>query len=182
MSLTLADIYPAYSAPAGWGDKGTAHDYLPTYQREITRTTGVTLLEIGVYAGHSIAMWDAYLADSTVYGLDVDMTHLEYESPNVLHCDGTKADDVAATLPGVTYDYVVDDGSHTVADQLASLAVFLPLMNAGGRYFIEDITGDAALAVLLEYVTAAGYTDVDVYDGRGPDRQPDEILLTIRIP
>jgi len=27
--VTLADIYPDYSTPSGWGDKGTAHDYLP---------------------------------------------------------------------------------------------------------------------------------------------------------
>jgi len=182
MALTLADIYPAHSAPAGWGDKGTAHDYLPIYQREITRTTGVTLLEIGVYAGHSIAMWREYLTDSTVIGLDIDLSHLEYGGLDIHQCDGTNGADVEATLPGLTYDYVIDDGSHTIADQLASLAVFLPLMNPDGRYFIEDITGDAALSAICQYLGDHGYDDIDIYDGRGPGRQSDEILLTVRIP
>lgn len=178
---TLAEVYQDYSAPAGWGDKGTAHDYLPIYEREMNRTHGVTLLEIGVYAGHSIAMWDEYLTDSTVIGIDIDLSHLEMAHDLVRHCDGTNADDVAALLPGVTYDYVIDDGSHTVWDQLASLNVFLPLMNPDGRYFIEDITGDQALGALASHLDALGYT-FDVYDGRGPGRQPDEIMLTVRIP
>lgn len=183
MAVLLADIYPAYSAPAGWGDKGTAHDYLPTYEREITRTTGVTLLEIGIYAGHSIAMWEDYLTDSTVYGIDIDLSHLEYDGlTHALHCDGTNGADVANVLPGVTYDYVIDDGSHTVRDQLASMDVFLPLMNPDGRYFIEDITGDAALSAICQYLGEHGYDDIDIYDGRGPGRQPDEIMVTVRIP
>lgn len=179
--MTLTDIYPAYSAPAGWGDKGTAHDYLPTYEREMTRTHGVTLLEIGVYAGHSIAMWDAWLTDSTVIGLDIDLSRVAFTGLDVRLCDATDPAAVAATLPGMTFDYVIDDGSHTLADQLLSLSVFLPLMNPGGRYFIEDIVGDGALQAITANLDALGY-EYDIYDGRGPDRQPDEIMVTVRVP
>jgi hypothetical protein len=178
---TLAEVYQDYSAPAGWGDKGTAHDYLPVYEREITKRNGVTLLEIGVYAGHSIAMWDAYLTDSTVIGIDIDLSHLEMAHHLVRHCDGTNPQAVAEQLPDVTFDYVIDDGSHTLQDQLLSLGVFLPLMNPDGRYFIEDIVGDEALAAITANLDALGY-DYDVYDGRGPGRQPDEIMVTVRIP
>jgi hypothetical protein len=178
---TLAEVYQDYSAPAGWGDKGTAHDYLPTYEREMTRTHGVTLLEIGVYAGHSIAMWDEYLTGSRIIGIDVDLSHLQMGHDLVLQCDGTNPEAVADVLPGVTYDYVIDDGSHTLQDQLLSMAVFLPLMNPDGRYFIEDIVGDEALAAITANLDALGYT-FDVYDGRGPGRQPDEIMVTVRIP
>lgn len=178
---TLAEVYADYSAPAGWGDKGTAHDYLPVYEREMTRTHGVTLLEIGVYAGHSIAMWDTWLTDSTVIGIDIDLSHLQMAHDLVHLCNGTDPEAVAEVLPGMTFDYVIDDGSHTVTDQLLSLSVFLPLMNPGGRYFIEDITGDDALRVITNNLNALGY-EYDVYDGRGPDRQPDEIMVTVRIP
>ena len=176
--MTLTEIYPAYSAPAGWGDKGTAHDYLPTYEREITRTHAV-LLEIGVYAGHSIAMWDAWLPESSVIGIDIDLSRVTYKGLDLRLCDGTDAEQVARVLPGFTYDYVIDDGSHTLADQLASLDVFLPLMRPGGRYFIEDIVGDGPLGAICERLH--GY-DLDIYDGRGPGRQPDEIMVTVRIP
>lgn len=181
MTRSLAEVYQVYSAPAGWGDKGTAHDYLPTYEREITKTSNVTLLEIGVYAGHSIAMWDEYLTDSTVIGLDIDLSHLQMAHGMVRLCNATDPAAVEQALGGMTYDYVIDDGSHTLADQLASLAVFLPRMNAGGRYFIEDITGDGALGAITGHLDALGYA-YEVYDGRGPGRQPDEIMVTIRIP
>lgn len=177
----LAEVYPAYSHPAGWGDKGTAHDYLPIYQGAITRTTGVTLLEIGVYQGHSIAMWGEYLTDSTVIGLDIDLSLVTFPHLDVRLCDATDATAVTDVLPGLTFDYVIDDGSHRVADQLASLAVLLPRMNAGGAYFVEDIAGDDALGAITDYLDAHGY-DYDTYDGRGPGRQPDEIMVTIRIP
>lgn len=178
---TLAEVYRNYSAPAGWGDKGTAHDYLPVYEREMTRRTGVTLCEIGVYAGHSVAMWADWLTDSTVIGLDIDLTHLEMAHDLVHLCDATDPDDVDRVLPGLTFDYVIDDGSHTLADQLLSLSAFLPRMNPGARYFIEDIAGDAALGAIVANLEALG-CDYDVYDGRSPHRQPDEILVTIRIP
>lgn len=181
MTRTLAEVYADYSAPAGWGDKGTAHDYLPVYEREMTRTSGVTLLEIGVYAGHSIAMWDAWLTDSTVIGIDVDLSHLEMAHDLVHLCNGTDPNAVAALLPGMTFDYIIDDGSHTLTDQLLSLSVFLPLMNPDGRYFIEDILGDDALGAITANLDALDYT-YEVYDGRGPGRQPDEIMVTVRIP
>lgn len=177
--MTLAEIYPAYSMPSGWGDKGTAHDYLPIYEREMTRTTGVALLEIGVYRGHSIAMWDAWLTDSTVVGIDTDIGKVTFPGLDVRCCDGTLRAQVDEVLPGMTWDYVIDDASHTGPSQLASLGIFLPRMRPGGRYFIEDIEGDAELAAICERLD--GY-DLDVYDGRGPGRQPDEIMVTVRIP
>ena len=135
----LADVYPAYSAEAGWGDKGTAHNYLPTYQREITRTHGVTLLEIGVMHGHSIAMWNAWLTDSTVTGIDVDLSRVRFDLPNLHVCNAADPRDVQRVLGDATFDYVIDDGDHNVQVQLAVLDLFLPRVNPGGAYFIEDI-------------------------------------------
>jgi hypothetical protein len=175
----LTEVYAKHSAPYNFGDKGTAHDYLPTYERFMDRTEGVTLLEIGVLFGHSIAMWEEYLTDSTVIGLDVDISQLWFLPERVYQCDGTDAAAVEALLPDMTFDYVVDDGSHRWWDQIMSFDVFAPLMNPGGRYFIEDIAGDDALRYITGHLDELDM-DYEVYDGRGPDRQPDEIMVTIR--
>lgn len=181
MPLTLADVYPAYSASAGWGDKGSAHDYLPVYAREMTRTENVTLLEVGVYHGHSLAMWGAWLTDSTVIGLDTHPGLVTYPDLDVRACNACDPEQVEAALGSQTFDYVIDDGSHHVHEQLATLDLLLPRVNAGGRYFIEDITGDLPLALICARLHDGGH-DYDVYDGRGPDRQPDEIMVIVSIP
>jgi cyclopropane fatty-acyl-phospholipid synthase-like methyltransferase len=175
----LAEVYAKHSAPYNFGDKGTAHNYLPTYERFLDRTEGVTLLEIGVLFGHSIAMWEEYLTDSTVIGLDLDISQLWFLPERVYQCDGTDTAAVEALLPGMTFDYVVDDGSHRVEDQIAALDVFLPRLKQDGRMFVEDIAGDDALAAIREYL-GNRYMTYHVYDGRGPDRPPDEIMVVVR--
>lgn len=172
----LTDIYSKYSYPGGWGDKGTAHNYLPTYEKYMADTDYVTMLEIGVMRGHSIAMWNEYFTDSRIVGIDISLANLEFELDNVFICDGTNPAAVDALLPAWTFDYVIDDGSHFLRDQLASIDVFLPRMNEGGVYFIEDIAGDEALAAIEERLQDRNYT---VVDGRGPDRPMDEIMVVV---
>lgn len=172
----LADIYSNYSYPGGWGDKGTAHNYLPTYEKYMTETDDVTVLEIGVMRGHSIKMWNEYFTNSKVVGIDITLVNLEFELDNVFKCDGTNAAAVDALFPGWTFDYVIDDGSHFLADQLASIDVFLPRMNPGGVYFIEDIAGLDALTAIEKRLDGYHYT---VVDGRGPGRPMDEIMVVL---
>lgn len=172
----LAEVYNKYSCPGGWGDKGTAHNYIPTYEKYIERTEGVTVLEIGVMRGHSIKMWNEYFTNSKIIGIDISLENLEFELDNVFICDGTKAHTVKSMFPNTTFDYVIDDGSHRIEDQLASIDVFLPLMNAGGAYFIEDIAGDEPLGKIKEKLKGRNYT---VIDGRGPDRPMDEIMVIV---
>lgn len=173
----LTDIYSKYSYPGGWGDKGTMHDYLPAYEKYMDRTDGVTILEIGVMKGHSIKMWNEYFTNSKVVGIDISLDNLEFELDNVYLCDGTKATDVDRVLPGWTFDYVIDDGSHRLEDQIASLDVFLPRMNKGGVYFLEDIAGDDPLSKITNHLNGYKYT---VIDGRGPDRPMDEIMVVVQ--
>jgi hypothetical protein len=172
----LKKIYSNYSYPGGWGDKGTAHNYLPTYEKYMDRTDGVTVLEIGVMRGHSIAMWNEFFTNSRVVGLDITLLNIEFELDNVFKCDATNAAAVDALLPGWTFDYVIDDGSHFVQDQLASIDVFLPRMNPGGQYFIEDIAGDEPLMLIERKLQGKDYT---VVDGRGPSRPMDEIMVVV---
>jgi len=172
----LTQVYPRWSHPVGGGDKGTVHDYLPTYERFLTRTHQVTVVEIGVWMGHSIGMWQEFFTDSTVHGLDVDLSRVLFDLPHLHTCDATDAAQVQAVLAGTTFDYVIDDGSHALGDQLAAFAIFWPRVTPGGAMFIEDVDGQDALDALVERVREQGVTP-HVYDGRGPGRQWDEIMV-----
>ena len=174
--MGLAEVYTRWSYPVGGVDKGTVHDYLPTYEEYLTRTHGVTVLEVGVWMGHSIGMWQEFFTDSTVHGLDVDLTRVRFDLPHLHQCDATDAGQVEALFAGTAFDYVIDDGSHALVDQLAAFDIFWPRITHGGAMFIEDIPGDAALDAIVEHVREQGVTP-HVYDGRNPQRQWDEIMI-----
>jgi len=177
----LAEVYARWSHDVHGGDKGTAHDYLPTYERVLTRTTGVRLLEIGVCFGHSVGMWGEYLTDSDIVGIDTDLSRLwfgqdDYRSVTLIEADATDPEQVAAALGKRTFDYIIDDGSHALADQSASLAILWPRLTSGGTYIIEDIDNASYLAALTAQATDLGAT-CEVYDGREATGRWDEIML-----
>jgi hypothetical protein len=173
----LAEVYARWSHDVHGGDKGTAHDYLPTYERVMTRTTGVRLLEIGVCFGHSVGMWGEYLTDSEVHGIDTDLSRLWFtDLPNLHTADATDAAAVDAALGDLEFDYIIDDGSHALMDQSASLMILWPRLKSGGSYIIEDIDNDSYLAALHAQATAHGAT-CEVYDGREATGRWDEIML-----
>lgn len=175
---TLPEVYERYSYHVGGGDKGTVHDYIPTYERHMTRRDGVTVCEIGVWFGHSVAMWNEYFTNSTVYGLDIDLGRLQFDLPNVIGVDATNAEAVDAALGDLTFDYVIDDGSHRLFDQIAAFDIFWPRIKPGGVYFIEDIDGGLALQALQDHLTGLDL-GWELYDGRGPGRQWDELMLIV---
>lgn len=179
--MGLSAVYAHWSHDVHGGDKGTVHDYLPVYEQHMTRSTGATLLEIGVCFGHSIGMWREWLPGARVIGLDVDLSRLWFELPDVHEVDATSREQVDALLDDTTLDYVIDDGSHRLADQIASFTILWPRVKPGGVYFIEDIDGEVAAGVLQDLARING-ADCVLYDGREQTKRWDELLLVARKP
>lgn len=173
-SPTLAEIYSDFSAPEGYGDKGTLHKYIPLYEKHITKRENVSLLEIGVYFGHSIAMWNRFLKDSKVYGCDIALDRVSFDVENLYELDSTNLEKVNQMFEGLTFDYIIDDGDHSAQSQIRTFKNFWPYLKDGGTYFIEDIESDAALEAIRNQLT-----DVDhiVYDNRVEVGRYDEIML-----
>ena len=175
---SLAEIYENYKGPDGFGDKGTAHSYLPVYRDEMTQRDGISLLEIGVCQGHSIKMWMEYFFNSEILGLDIDLTGLIFEDLPVGKCNATKAEELDLLLGDDEFDYIIDDGSHQVQDQIASLELLWPRVKDRGKYFIEDIKSDPELLLLQGYATSRDY-NFRTYDLRATKGRSDDILLVI---
>jgi hypothetical protein len=91
--------------------------------------------------------------------------------------DATKPFSGQRGLATISFDVIVDDGSHRLGDQLAALLLWWPSLRRGGKYFIEDIHPDN-LDSLLAYVQGCSI-DYHLYDGRGPGMPFDELMLTL---
>jgi predicted O-methyltransferase YrrM len=126
-------------------DKGT--QYTQVYHRWLahSREQRMRMLEIGLYNGGSLRMWRDYLPNTVLHGIDIDARTLAYqdEVPNsqvrlVDQGDAAALEAFVAELGG-NYDFILDDGGHTMLQQIVSFEVLWPQLMPGGIYAIEDL-------------------------------------------
>ena len=177
LSPPLREVYPNYSAEHGFGDKGTSHSYIHIYEEYITRDD-VSLLEIGVCRGHSIAMWKEFLPTSRITGIDNNLSQVEFDLSDCKLFEGdATSPDTSTKFDDESFDYIIDDGSHHLSDQKKSFDLFYPKLKKGGYYFVEDVVSYEALRDFIEFLTDQGL------DSKGiayvKDKRPDDILAVI---
>jgi len=121
------------------------HHYFEIYERHFERFRGraVSVLEIGVQNGGSLAMWRHFFGpQAQLYGIDIDprCRTLDGESGSVRigsQDDPRFLEAVVAEMGGL--DIVIDDGSHVSAHIRASFQALFPRLSDGGIYLIEDL-------------------------------------------
>lgn len=138
------------------GDKTTlGKGFTRKYDQLFTpiREDPITLLELGVLYGRSIAMWSDYFPNGQIHGLDVSLGPFERNQPTLLElgafknknviiheCDlrGTKfKEEFVKTCP--TFDIIIDDAIHESRDQFNNFMSLFPKLKSEGFYIIEDI-------------------------------------------
>lgn len=118
--------------------------YTEAYNRFFTKYRGkkVTLLEIGVYKGGSLQMWKDYLGeDAQIIGLDINPECKKLEEENIKVYIGDQEDRnyLQAMKKQIgQIDIIVDDGGHTMKQQIASFEELFAALSEGGVYLCED--------------------------------------------
>ncbi len=121
--------------------------YFDIYHRHFSKFRGrkVTVLEIGVFSGGSLGMWQHYFGPGCqIHGVDMLESCKTYESDSVRIHIGDQGDRdfwqrVRQEVPQV--DIVIDDGSHMQEHQMLTLEELLPHVSPGGVYLCEDTYG-----------------------------------------
>lgn len=177
---TLQQVYASFSMPDRGGDKGTAHSYIDIYAEQIPVESGKRLLEIGVFEGHSIKMWNEYLPGCSIVGLDKDLSLVKWASLRyqVFKCDATDAMQVQSVVQGL-FDYIIDDGSHVYRDQVAGLHNLWEFLLVGGKYFIEDVVSIENAYRLADEVYSFTGCQARIYDLRDVKGRADDILIQV---
>ncbi len=163
-------------------DKGTDHSYAAVYDRLLAPYRGreLTLLEIGVYRGGSLLLWAEYFDSAEILGIDKELGQVVpavRQSPRIrlLQGDATSAEFIDRVVAAV--DVVVDDGSHELADQLASARALVPKLAPGGLYVIEDVWPyENALRLRAELPGS------EIFDRRHVKARFDDVLVVYRKP
>ena len=118
--------------------------YLDVYHRLLApwRSQDISFLEIGIWKGGSIKMWQDYFgAESRLTFLDIDPACKAFEVPGLTVEIGDQSDGIflqdVATKHG-PFDIIIDDGGHKMHQQIASFNALWPRLSDGGLYVVED--------------------------------------------
>lgn len=122
-------------------DKATSHGFTEFYSEYVVQYVNPNILEIGVYQGASLKMWDEYFGSPLIVGIDIE-DKKQYDSKNIktIVADQGKPEELLKCLDICKeYQIMVDDGSHIIGHQISTLANLFPHLSSGGVYFLEDL-------------------------------------------
>jgi len=172
----------------GWHDKSTIHSYIEPYSKLFApyRETAKNILEIGLFSGQSLRMWEEYF-EGKVYGIDCsdqpldgmqDLRPMIAEGThNIIIMDGTSQTDIEKNFKDVMFDVIIDDGSHQLVHQLESYKHFKSHLNKGGIYIIEDIQNLDEDRAAFENIDSE--KKVTILDRRSIKNRYDDVLIII---
>ena len=138
-----------------------------------------TILEIGICRGESIKMWDEYFIDSKVYGIDITDQYIkdliEENKYNII-IGNACSNKILEQLNGLTFDVIIDDGSHLINDQINSFNILKHRMKPNGIYIIEDVNNiDQTKNRLSEL-----HDNVNIIDNRHIKNRIDDVLVVYK--
>ena len=171
-------------------DKNTTHSYLPLYQRLLMKKkeTALNVLEIGIYKGGSIKLWNDFFINANVYALDIMSIHYVWEgirdNDKIKLYTSIDAYDHAFFVSNFLYknikfDLLLDDGPHTLESMKQFVKLYSQIMKDDGILIIEDVQEWDWIDILKDEVPYHLKKYVKVYDLRTIKNRYDDIVFTI---
>jgi hypothetical protein len=165
-------------------DKNTVHSYLPLYQDLLIhkKESALNVLEIGIYQGGSIKLWHDFFTNSTVYGLDImpiDSVWDTLKNNEKIVLQSCDAYDNVDKFKSIKFDFMLDDGPHTLLSMIKFIKMYTPLMTDDGLFVIEDVQSIEWIDILKESVPDHLKQFIKVYDLRQNKNRYDDIVFTI---
>ncbi len=118
--------------------------YFDIYDRHFARFRGrdIVMVEIGVYHGGSLGMWQSYFGpDAKLVGVDLNPRALKFAGAQVDILIGDQSDrgflrELRARYPRI--DVLLDDGGHAMHQQIATFEELFDAVAEDGVYMVED--------------------------------------------
>lgn len=157
--MKLSTIHSNYDT-----DKGTYHSYIEKYDELFGtfKDKKINFLEIGCLTCGSIKMFNEFFTQGHIYGMDnwaqntdhmghllhnkgINLTEIiddvkeNYPRVKLITCDSTNKDAVEKKLSGIKFEIIIDDGDHRLESQFETFKNFIPYLEQGGVYVIEDV-------------------------------------------
>jgi precorrin-6B methylase 2 len=161
------------------------HDYVRGFYNEEFKKYAdkeIRLLEIGVYTGASLGLWQKYFLKGQIVGLEKyeGLIQEKYTTLDRVTLGICNAYDPRVAEQLGTFDIIIDDGSHELPDLKTFIELYLPLVNEGGLLILEDIAEPVYFQELTEVVPEEYKNNIECLDLRKNIGRFDDLLMIIR--
>ena len=150
MKNHLTEIFDKHGTDKGSAQHDLGHIYEPFFQSIPIKR----VIEIGVYHGASVNAFAEYFgSESCIVGIDTqDRPNKYLENVSIVIGDATKANvlALAASLHNYEVDLVLDDASHNVLEQIATMKGLVRYVVDDGLYIVEDVRINDVGSLLIE--------------------------------
>jgi len=171
-------------------DKNTLHSYLDLYQKLLfsKKDTAKNVLEIGIFNGGSIKLWDDFFINATVYGLDIMNINnvwdgIKNNNKIILHTSINAYDSNFFKSQfldkNIKFDFMLDDGPHTLDSMIDFIKLYSQIMTSDGILIIEDVQIWDWIDILKSHVPEDMKQFIKTYDLRQNKGRYDDIVFTI---
>ena len=141
VNVHLGDL----AALANSTDKGPHdHNFVEIYERFFFQYMykPIRILEIGIYNGDSLRLWNNYFRQASIFGIDIGPKS-EYDTDIIktFVADQANRSQLQSFIDthGGDFDIIIDDGGHYMNQQQISFGFLFPFVKPGGYYVIEDV-------------------------------------------
>jgi len=161
-------------------DKNTSHSYL-SYYSDLVNKDIEDMLEIGttLFGGGSIIMFHEYFKKANIHSIDITdapeiwksydrITHYKMDAYNINYF---------MKLMNNRYDFILDDGSHRLEDQIFSAIYYIDLLKENGILIIEDIQNINNCEKIINSVDKSKYKKYEIFDLRKNKNRVDDIFI-----
>lgn len=187
---SLNEIWVELAKQGHETDKNSVHSYIPVYEEilEPYRFTALNVLEVGLFNGSSMRMWEYYFQNAEVFGIDCDeqphggMADLRpmiaEGTHNIAIGDATDQYFIRKQLGRLKLDVVIEDAGHDLMQQLQIYYNLKPYLNKHSIYIIEDIQNIDANRSFFESIDPD--KSIGILDRRHIKGRYDDVLVIIR--
>jgi hypothetical protein len=173
-------------------DKNTVHSYLNLYEKllkPIKKCKNVLEIGIGDFKlknGGSLLLWRKYFTEAIIHGVDILPLNRVLDSvindkKIKLYCSKNAYDKtfIEKYLKNKKFDFLLDDGPHTLSSQEKFIELYSPLMSENGILIIEDVQDIKWLEKLKNKTPKNLKKYIKTYDLRKNKNRYDDIVFTI---
>lgn len=167
-------------------DKNTTHSYVEGFYEEAFKSykdKPISILEIGIARGDSLLLWDSYFIHNTlIFGLD---NHDQRRSEVVEHSKiksfivDAYQQSIPERLPN--FDIIIDDGPHSEESQCFAINHYLPKVNVGGMFIIEDIQKESSIEVFKNILPNKYKDKCKFVDLRSIKHRYDDMMFVVYV-
>lgn len=132
------EVYPPYHF--SWTKKKFSN-LGPVYEKYLKkfRNKKISILEIGVYRGKSMASFLSYFQKALYFGIDIMPNLNEFKSQRARIFKSNSTIFNLKNLNNVKFNFIIDDGSHIKKEVIQNFNKFSSLIKKGGYYIVEDV-------------------------------------------